>query len=196
MTMTNVKDIIATLIIDRKARDAKLAESGQARSKSYCAFFATDAFANTAESYAIDLKRMFDLCDKTLNRLELFLKAIAEDKFYQRNESDQNRYTYNIVRTMINAHNAKVAMITKSDTFACGQKVEGANEYVAVHAKHMSDTTTARQTGIALYVLECLNVCTVQRVGKNIIGYKVNDKSAMYKRLSKMVKAEQAAMNS
>lgn len=183
-------------IAARAERDSKLATGGQTRSKSYLAYFASAAFATEAESYSINLHKFFDLWDKTLNRYELMMKALATGEFYLRNESDQNRYAFNIIKTMINAHNLKVAQVNKQDIFATGSKVSvETNEYVALSSRIMSDSTVARQTGIALYVLEALNVCEVQKVGKNIVGYKVNDKSVMYKKLAKMLKAEQAKQN-
>lgn len=182
-------------IAARAERDAKLAAGAQARSKTYCAYFATTAFGEQVTKYSIDLDAFFALCDKTLNRYELMMKSLATGEFFLRNESDQNRYAFNIIKTMINAHNAKVAQINKADVFATGSKVAEANEYVALSSRIMSDSTVARQTGIALYVLASLNVCEVQKVGKNIVGYKVNDKSPMYKLLAKMVKEEQAKQN-
>lgn len=192
-----VAETLIARIAARQERDAKLATGGQTRSKSYCAYFATEQFRGEVIDYGINLDLFFGLCDKTLNRYELMMKALKSDTFFMRNENDQNRYAFNIIRTMCNGHALKVAQITKADVFASGQKVdaEHANGYVKISSQFMSDETVKRQTGIALYVLQALNVCEVQKVGNAIVGYKVNDKSAMFKRLAKIVKAENAAQN-
>lgn len=193
--LTATKSQICELIIARKVRDANLASGGLKRSESYCAFFATDRFAQIATDCAIDLNKMFNRCDKTLNRLELFLKAIAEDTFFMRNESDQNRYIYGLIKSMVNAHNMKLGAITRADKFAATQKVEGAADHVVSLSRIMSDLTSERQGGIATYVLEDLGFCEFVRNGRMVTGYKVKPKSAIFKRLARMVKAEQAGMN-
>lgn len=194
-TIETVKNEIANMNVSRRERDTKLVAQGQKRSASYIAFFATDYFATVALSNGIDIKAMYELCDKTLNRLELMLKATKEGSFFLRNETDQNRYAFNLIATIVNGHNAKIAMVTRDDVSACGNKRETANEYVKVSSRIMSDSTEKRQVGIALSVLETLGMIETQRVGHTISGYKPIPQSVAFKRFAKMVKAEQAQRN-
>lgn len=190
-----MNEVIAAKLAERAIRDAKLAPSAAARVKGYNAYCATALFAGDVETYAIDLNKFFNMCDKTIDRYVKLMQALATGAFYLNNENDQNRFAFNAIRSMVNAHNVKVAQLTRDDTFAIGQKVETANDYVAVSSRIMADSTVARQVGIALTCLEVLNMCEVQRVGSKVVGYKINDKSPMFKRLAKMVKAENASQN-
>lgn len=193
--ITATIEAIASRIPNRAARDAKLGDDGQRRSASYLAFFATTAFAEIATDAQIDLEQLFNRCDKTLNRVELLLKALATGEFFLRNESDQNRYSFDLIKTLINAHNAKVAMITRSDASATASKTDTASDYVQVATRNMAASTQSRQGGIATYVLETLGMVEFERSGKNIVGYKVKPKTAFFKRMSAMVKKAQAVQN-
>ena len=195
MTMTKEMhaDLIASVSNDlrgmidaRRIVDTKLAEGGRKRSDKYLAFFATAKFATAASDIGFDLKDLFERCDKTLDRFVRVLETMMSDTLQATSERDQNRYTFNLMRTLIGAANAK-AQVTKTDVIATATKREGLADYVNVSSRVMSESTADRQSGIAVYVLECLGFLTRIKSASGAVEYHVNRKNAVYRKAVKLI---------
>ena len=185
-TIATVTNTLSQMITDRKAKDATLCAQAVKRSDKYCAFFSTAKFATVAVDARFDLTDLFGRCDKTLDRFVRVLDSVMRDNLDLTNESDQNRYTFNLLRTVVAGAATKTA-ITKSDVFATATKTDTAPEYVTVSRRKMSDSTAERQSGIATFVLECLGIVTRTKTESGSVVMTVNVNAPMYRRALKLV---------
>lgn len=167
-------------------RYATKAQNAQDRIAKVTAFFATDRFATAAVDYGFDLGDVYQRCDKTLDRFVRVLDVLLKDSMHTTSDKDQNRYTFNLIRTLIGSVNAQ-ATVNKSDVFATATKVLDAPEYVAVSKRFMSESTADRQSGIATYVLEMLGLLTRVKNMNGSVDYKVNKNSKFYKKVCKII---------
>lgn len=186
--ITETAIALESLIAARRERDSKLADSAIKRSEKYCAFFATARFATAAVDYNLDLKDIFSRCDKTLDRFYRVLDALLIGSLALRNESDQNRYTFGLAKSLIGSVKEKEFM-TKSDVLATATKREDAREFVTVSRRIMSDSTAERQSGIATYVLECLGMVVRTKSESGIVQMTVNKNATAYNRFLELVSA-------
>jgi hypothetical protein len=195
MTMTKENRIatIATVAADVLTRNATLtakyatkAENAQQRIAKVTAFFATDRFATMVVDHGFDLKDIYDRCDKTLDRFVRVIDTLNRDTMQIASDKDQNRYTFNLIRTLVASVNAQVA-VKKSDVFATATKVETAPEFVAVSKRFMSESTADRQSGIATFVLEMLGLLTRNRNADGSVEYKVNKNTKVYRKVCKLI---------
>lgn len=170
-------------LVNRYATNAQPARD---RVQKVCAFFATDRFATAACDYGFDLTDLYGRCDKTLDRFVRVLDVLLKDSIALGSEKDQNRYTFNLIRTLVASVNAQ-ATVTKSDVFATATKVETAPEFVAVSKRFMSESTADRQSGIATYVLEMLGLLTRVKNMNGSVDYKVNKNSKIYRKVCKII---------
>lgn len=171
-------------------RYATNAKPAQDHVRKVTAFFATDRFATAAHDYGFDLKDLYGRCDKTLYRFICVLDVLLKDSMTLGSDKDQNRYTFNLIRTLVASVNAQ-AVINKSDVFATATKVEGAPEYVVVSKRFMSEKTADRQSGIATYVLEMLGLLTRVKNMNGSVDYKVNKNSKIYRKVCKIIASGQ-----
>lgn len=181
---------LCAMVADRRMKDAALCAQAVKRSDKYLAFFATAKFATVAHDYRIDLADLFGRCDKTLDRFVRVTDNLLRDDLSIRAESDQNRYTFNLLRTLVAGAANKIA-VTKSDVFATASKVADAPEYVTVSRRIMCDSTAERQSGIATYVLECLGIVTRTKTESGSVIMTVNVNSPMYRKVVKMIASGQ-----
>ena len=181
-----VSETLRGLIDARKVVDAKLAEGGRKRSEKYLAFFATAKFADAVVDNGFDLKDLFERCDKTLDRFVRVFDTLNRNTMQTTSERDQNRYTFNLMRTLIGAANAQ-AQITKSDVIATATKRENVADYVNVSKRVMSETTADRQSGIAVFVLEILGFLTRVKSASGAVEYHVNRKNSTYRKAVKLI---------
>lgn len=196
--VTEMQQLIASLIPARKERDSKLAESAQGRCRDYCAFFMTARFAEIAVDCQIDVREMLrDTDDKQLDRLRKMLQALETNTFFLNGESDLNRIAFKIIKTTINAYNLKVAKITKADVSAASNRSAGeVAAYVEPMSRIIEKSTEKRQAEqIAIPVLKMLGFLTTEKVGRSVVGYIPQPKSAFFKRCAKILKEEQAQAN-
>jgi hypothetical protein len=184
--IANNAAMIETMLTARRDRDASLAEGGRKRSQKYCAFFATAKFATAATDYKIDLNDMFGRCDKTLDRFVRVFDALVSGSLALKGETDQNRYTFNLVRSLVKGVATKQA-VKKTDILATATKRDDAQEFVTVSRRVMSDTTAERQSGIATYVLELLGIVTRTKNESGIVTMTVNTNAVAYKRFCKLI---------
>lgn len=185
-TASQVRDLITA----RKVTDADLAEGGRKRSEKYCAYFATARFATAAVDYGFDLRDLFDRCDKTLDRFVRVLDTVLNDSLQVTSDRDQNRYTFNLMRTLVASVNAQT-MVKKTDVLATATKRDDAQDFVNVSKRIMSDTTADRQSGIAVYVLECLGFLNRIKNANGSIEYHVNRNSKIYRKVVKLIASGQ-----
>lgn len=174
----------------RRLRDSTFAEGARKRSDKYLAFFATTRFATAAVDYQIDLRDLFNRCDKTLDRFVRVFDALLRDDLSLKNESDQNRYTFGLVRSLIAGAAQKIAL-QKKDVLATATKRDDAQDFVTVSRRVMSDTTAERQSGIAVYTLELLGVITRTKTESGVMQMTVNTKATAYKRFLKLIASGQ-----
>lgn len=190
------KATIATEIAQRnealKAKYASKAANAQKRIAQVTAFFATAKAQDALIKYNVDADVLFNRCDKTLDRFRVILDALIRGDVSLRNESDQSRYTYGLVQSVITA-NAANAKLAKADVLATASKRDSDNEFVTVARRVMSDTTAERQSGIATYVLETLNVFARVKAESGKMTIEANVKSAAFKRFDEIFKARVAA---
>lgn len=186
--IAEVKGALAEHIAARKVRDAKFAEGARKRSEKYLAFFATDRFAATAFDYGFDLTDLFSRCDKTLDRFVRVLDTLNRDTLQVASDRDQNRYTLNLMRTLVASVNAQ-ATVAKSDVFATATKVDNARDFVNVSRRVMSESTADRQSGIAVYVLELLGFLHRSKNLDGSVSYHVNRNSKIYRKVLKLIAA-------
>lgn len=195
--MTATKDLRAETIAATAAmiaqencalteRYSTKAQNAQDRIAKVTAFFATDRFATAAVDYKFDLKDAYKRCDKTLDRFVRVLDVLLKDSMTLGSDKDQNRYTFNLIRTLVGSVNAQVA-VTKADVHATATKVETAPEFVAVSKRFMSESTADRQSGIATYVLEMLGLLTRVKNANGSVEYKVNKNSKIYRKICKII---------
>lgn len=184
----------AAMICDKNvaltARYSTKAQNAQDRIAKVTAFFATDRFATAAVDYKFDLADVYTRCDKTLDRFVRVLDVLLKDSMTLGSDKDQNRYTFNLIRTLVGSVNAQVA-VTKTDVFATATKVDTAPEYVAVSKRFMSESTADRQSGIATYVLEMVGLLTRVKNANGSVDYKVNKNSKIYRKVCKIIASGQ-----
>lgn len=181
-TAATLTDLIAV----RRDRDAGFAEGARKRSATYLAFFATAKFATSVVDYGFDLKDIFDRCDKTLDRFVRVLKCLQENTMQIASDRDQNRYTFNLMRTLVASVNQKTA-VNKVDVLATATKRDDAQEFVNVSKRVMSDLTADRQSGIAVFTLELLGFLTRTKNANGSVEYHVNKNSAIYRKVCKLI---------
>ena len=183
----NIKGRIAA----RQARDAEKLTCNNAltRSKKYTEKMLQASFVATVQKYDINLDRFFNRCDKTLDRFFKVLQVVNLDSLTVAKETDQNRYTFNLIRSLIAAHAKNIAMLTKDEQLATASKrnIDENQDYVAVAKRIMCDSTAKRQTGIAAMVLQDLGFLNVVFHGNTIAGLTVNSDSAAYKQFADMI---------
>lgn len=189
MTKADLTENIKARVAARQERDAaKLTcQNALRRSRNYSQEMLKADFATTVTTYDMNLDRFFERCDKTLDRFFKVLTALKLDTLSVAKETDQNRYTFNLVRTLIAAHAKSIAMISKDDQLATASKREVSQDYISVAKRIMCDSTAERQTGIAAKVLEDLGFCNVTFNGNKIAGITVNAKSAAFKLFADMI---------
>lgn len=185
-TIAATASLISESNIALKARYATNAQPAQDRIAKVVAFFATEKFATATVDYGFDLKDLFGRCDKTLDRFVRVLDTLNRDTMQVASEKDQNRYTFNLIRTLVGSVNAQIA-VSKKDVFATATKVENAPEFVAVSKRFMSESTADRQSGIATYVLECLGLLTRKKNSNGSVEYVVNKNSKIYRKVVKLI---------
>ena len=190
-TMTKMtKAALAQIITERndalRAKYASKAANAQKRIAVATAFYASDRAQTAMLTYGVDVDALYKLCDKSHDRFVKVTDALIRGDLTLRDDRDQNRYTFGLIRSAI-AANAANAKLTKSDILATGSKRDDASEFVTVSRRIMSDSTAERQTGIAQYVLTALGVATRVRNLNNKIDFDVNVKSAAYKRFVELL---------
>lgn len=175
-----------------RERDAKLAESARKRSDKFCAFMLRATVQESVIRDGVNLELLFTQCDKTRDRFVRVYDAVMRNDMSLKNESDQNRYTFNLVRSLIQSVSVK-SKLNKTDILATATKRDDASEFVTVSRRIMQDSTAERQSGIAQFVLTACGVVTRSRNENNRIEMTVNTKSAIYKRFVKMIASETTA---
>lgn len=183
-----VKADIATRIESRRERDRKLAAGAVKRSDKYLAFFAGDRFANMVIDYNLNLDDVFSRCDKTLDRFRVVADHLLRGDLNLTSDRDQSRYTFDLARSMINAHKMR-AHLTKSDVLATASKRDNENKYVTVSRRLMSDNTAERQSGIATYTLELLGVVKRSRKENGSMVMTCDTRSRAFKRFADLITA-------
>lgn len=190
---TAIAETAETIAANNAALKARYAENAQGavkRVQNVTAFFATARFATAAIDYRFDLTDAYKRCDKTLDRFVRVLDVLLNDSMQTTSDKDQNRYTFNLLRTLVASVNAQTA-VTKADVFATASKVADAPEFVAVSKRFMSESTADRQSGIATYVLEMLGLLTRKKNMNGSVEYHVNKNSAIYRKVVKIIASGQ-----
>ncbi|NKX37341.1 hypothetical protein HGG70_05255 [Rhodobacteraceae bacterium R_SAG4] len=184
--IAQVSEVLTGKIAARRERDSKLAAGAVKRSDKYLAFFATARFATAVVDYQINLDDLFSRCDKTLDRFVRVFDSLLSGSLALKGETDQNRYTFNLARSLIGAVKEK-EFLNKSDVLATATKREDAREFVTVSRRIMSDSTAERQSGIATYVLETLGMVVRTKSESGLVQMTVNKQATAYKRFLKLI---------
>lgn len=191
--VSKARNAIAALIETDTAKRATLATGAQGRMKAYRAHFATDAFAEFAVTYAIDLPRLFGRCDKTIDRFSRVVKCLQAGHLALADGRDMNRFTFKHARNLVASH-AKGAAYSKSDILATRDKADvNRAEHLTASARVMAVGTDDRQDGIALFVLNDLGFMvkgeTIERNGKKETPCQVVESSPAYRLFVELIAA-------
>lgn len=191
--LTAIHDNVRARMVKRAERDAKLKESASSRVKGYVAFFATDSFAKNVTEFSINLDSLLDQCDKTLDRFRRVSQSLNRDSLALVDDRDQNRYTFNLARSLVAAHAKSMTEIQRDDMRATGSKrdVDETRDYITVAKRHMQDSTTERQVGIGARVLRELGFCEPVFNGNKLVSLRVKPKSAAFRKFTKLIASGQ-----